>query len=255
MIKIIQSKENQQFKQYKRLLTKKYRDREGLFLIEGKRLVDDAIEKEYPIEQLIVRMTDAESQEKYNALPMVLMDDRCFDELSDTVHSQGVIGVARQPEDMDIDFTVPLLILDQIQDPGNMGTIIRTAVSAGVSQIATIKGSVDAFNSKVVRSTAGAIFSVKLIQSVDGDDLMAKLKKGGYQIIGSSLEQSVSFDAVTYQPLSAMIIGNEGNGINPNRLEMTDINVSIPIKGPVESLNAAVAAGILIYEWGKQLNK
>ncbi len=255
MVKLIQSNDNQQFKQYKRLLTKKHRDREGLFLIEGIRLVDDAIEKNYPIEQLIIRMTDIESQTRYEAFPMVLMDDRCFEELSDTVHSQGVIGVANQPESQAIDYTTPLLILDQIQDPGNMGTIIRTAVSAGISQIVTIKGSVDAYNSKVVRSTAGAIFSVRLIQSVDGDELMAKLMQSGYQIIGSSLEQSVSFDEATYQPLSALIIGNEGNGIDPKRLAITDINVSIPIKGPVESLNAAVAAGILIYEWGKQLNK
>ena len=254
MIKLIQSRDNPQFKSFKRLLTRKYRDREGLYLIEGRRMVDDAIEKGMPIELLIVRVTETDYEARYKDYPMVLLEDSCFEELSDTVNSQGIIGIVRQPKGTAIDYGMPILILDQIQDPGNMGTIIRTAVSSGINQIIMIKGSVDVYNQKVVRSTAGAVFSARLIQSADGDELIRDLREKGYQIIGSSLEQAVSFVEVSDSPLSALIIGYEGNGIDPNRLKMTDFNVSIPIRGAVESLNAAVAAGILIYEWGKQLN-
>lgn len=251
----IQSKDNPQFKALKQLLTRKYRERQRLYLIEGVRLVDEAIRTQSDLKQVVLSASSEALQERYADWEQILLDDRLFAQLSDTVSSQGVLGVVGMPPEPHPDYTRPMLVLDAVQDPGNLGTIIRTATALGIGQIVMLRGTVDAYNPKVVRSTAGALFSASLVQAVDGDELMETLHTHGYQIVGTALEHAIPLEEIDFAPLSAVLIGNEGRGIAPERLARTDLNVTIPIRGRVESLNAAVAAAIVIYEWGKQLNR
>lgn len=251
----IQSRDNARYKGLKKLHRRKSRQEQGCYLVEGVRLVDEALLRGAEIREVILRASEEALQERYGHWPTLLLDDALYDELADTVQSQGVMATVALPEDPEPDFTRPMLLLDAIQDPGNMGTIIRTALAAGIDQIVTFTGSVDVYNPKVVRSTAGAVFSARLVQGVDGAAFIGTLRQHGYQVIGTALEDSIPCDQARFAVLSAVIIGNEGRGIAPEHLGMTDLNVTIPIRGPVESLNAAIAAGILLYEWGKQLNR
>ena len=146
-------------------------------------------------------------------------------------------------------------MLDRIQDPGNLGTIIRSSVASGISQILLPKGTVDSYNPKVVRSTAGAIFSVELFQLNNTIEFIEKLKEKDYLVVGATMDAKENFDKVEYSKKTVIIIGNEGNGISEELLKLTDYNVSIPLFGEIESLNASIAAAIILYEIGKQLNK
>lgn len=155
-MKFIQSKENKIFKQYKNLNKRKYRDANNQFLIEGEKFIDDAIYKNQSIECIIINNFYEKYFEKYKEYEIVSLEDTLFNDLSDTVHSQGVIAVINKNRSMDISLEDPIIMLDRLQDPGNMGTILRTSVAAGIKNVVTIKGSVDIYNPKVVRSTAGA---------------------------------------------------------------------------------------------------
>ena len=254
-MKYIHSKDNKIFKKYKNLLNKKYRDQSNQFLVEGQRFVDDAIEKEMLIEIIIIEQSHEEYIEKYSEYQMLILDDKCFLEISDTIHSQGIIAVVTKQETKEVDYTQPILLLDRIQDPGNLGTIIRSSVASGISQILLPKGTVDPYNPKVVRSTAGAIFSVELFQLNNTIEFIEKLKEKDYLVVGATMDAKENFDKVEYSKKTVIIIGNEGNGISEELLKLTDYNVSIPLFGEIESLNASIAAAIILYEIGKQLNK
>ncbi len=254
-MKIIYSKDNKEFKKYKSLLVKKHRDKAGEYLVEGQRFVDQAISQHQEITAVIIEQSHEELIEYYSNMPIVILDDSCFKELSDTVHSQGVIAIVKKKKSHEIDYESPILVMDRIQDPGNLGTMIRTAVAAGLTQVALSKATVDPFNPKVVRSTAGALNSINLIESQDLSEMINILRQKNYQIIGTTMGAKRSFDAVEYGSKTAIIIGNEGNGISEEILEQTDFNISIPLFGEVESLNASIAAAIVLYEIGKQLNK
>ncbi|MBN2259528.1 MAG: RNA methyltransferase [Clostridiales bacterium] len=254
-MKFIQSKENKLFKQYKNLNKRKNRDIFNQYLVEGERFVDDAIQKNQSIECIISNYKFSESMQRYSQFEQIVFDDTLFNEISDTINSQGIIAVINKDKTKEIDYTKPMIILDQLQDPGNMGTIIRTAVSAGINNIITIKGSVDIYNPKVVRSTAGAIFNINHLEINDIDSFFMKLKKEEYQIISTKMDAEIAFNDCTYVNKTAVIIGNEGNGISDGILVYSDFSVKIPLYGDIESLNASVAAAIVIYEVGKQLNK
>ena len=254
-MKYIYSKDNKEFKKYKSLLVKKHRDKAGEYLVEGQRFVDQAILQNQEISAVIIEQSHEDLIEQYSNMTVVILDDTCFKELSDTVHSQGIIAIVKKKISCEIEYERPILVLDRIQDPGNLGTIIRTAVAAGISQVALSKMTVDPYNPKVVRSTAGALYSIDLIESQDLNEMIKNLKQRDYQIIGTTMGANRHFDAVEYGLKTAIIIGNEGNGISEDILEQTDFNISIPLFGEVESLNASIAAAIVLYEIGKQLNK
>ena len=139
------------------------------------------------------------------------------------------------------------LVLDNIQDPGNMGTILRTADSIALTQIIVTKGTTDCYSPKVVRSTMGAIFRVKVIEIEDIAKFMKELKKHKIKILATDLNTEYSFYEVNYKR-SAIVIGNEGNGVSKEILEMADQKIKIPMPGKTESLNAAVATGIILYQ-------
>ena len=174
----------------------------------------------------------------------------------DTENTQGILAVLRYKErdlvnniNQDDKF---VLILDRIQDPRNMGTIIRTADSAGVDAIILLKGCVDIYNPKVIRSTMGSIFDMNVIHATQEEALrILKLKK--FDIVSSYLDTNNYYNTVEYNYKTALVIGNEANGINEELVSKSDVLVKIPIYGKAESLNAAISSAILMYEIKKYL--
>ncbi|MEH6857153.1 RNA methyltransferase, partial [Priestia megaterium] len=167
--------------------------------------------------------------------------------LSDTETPQGIIAVCFQTKHAEIIHTAQkVLLLDAVQDPGNLGTIIRTADAAGVEAIIVGEGSVDVYNPKVVRSTQGAIFHLPIVKG-DLLEMISLLKEREIAVYGTSLQNGKVYTCVKPSNEFALVVGNEGNGVSEKVLEQTDQNLYIPIYGKSESLNVAIASGILLY--------
>ncbi|MDY2736654.1 TrmH family RNA methyltransferase, partial [Intestinibacter sp.] len=182
--------------------------------------------------------------------------NKIFLEMVDTENTQGILGVLKYKEkdlvnniNGDHQF---VLILDRIQDPGNMGTIIRTADSAGVDAIILLKGCVDIYNPKVIRSTMGSIFDMNIIHATQ-DEAVDFLKENDFNIVSSYLQTDNYYHETNYEGKIALVIGNEANGINDDLISKSDKLIKIPIYGKAESLNAAISAAILMYEIKKYL--
>ena len=178
---------------------------------------------------------------------IIYVNDKIFKVLTDVTTPQGILAVIEKSKDNEIDFSKDLfLVLDNIQDPGNMGTILRTADSVLLTQIIVPKGNADCYNPKVVRSTMGAIFRVKVIEVEDLAKTIKEMKKHKIQILATDLATDETIYDVSYKK-SAIVIGNEGNGVSKEVLELADKKIKIPMPGKTESLNAAVATGIILY--------
>ena len=251
---MITSKSNQKVKKVRKLLdSSKERRERKLFVVEGRRLV-----KEAPVEwveELFVSesfFTAGKADFSRYKTVEVLKDD-VFKSLSDTVHPQGILAVVKQPEYLlkglregSLNNVCTILLLDDIQDPGNLGTIFRTAEAAGVSGIIMSNGCADIFNPKAIRSTMGSIYRVPFIV----DELVPtieNLKMDGFSVYGAALEEAVPFREVIYPQLRAIVIGNEGKGISTSVLNSVSERIMIPMKGKVESLNAAVSCAVLLF--------
>lgn len=264
MINIIKSKDNDKIKYTKSLLKTKGRNKEKKFIIEGYRILTLALECDAKLEYVFIN-EDFENKEDHQELLYQLEQknikiykttNKLFLEMVDTENTQGILGVLKYKErDMvnninDDDKFV--LILDRIQDPGNMGTIIRTADSAGVDGIILLKGCVDIYNPKVIRSTMGSIFNMNIINTTQ-EEAVDVLKKQGFSIVSSYLQTDNYYHQTTYDGKIALVIGNEANGINEQLISESDKLIKIPIYGDAESLNAAISAAILMYEIKKYL--
>ncbi len=264
MINIIKSKDNDKIKYTKSLLKTKGRNKEKKFIIEGYRILTLALECDAKLEYVFIN-EDFENKKDHQELLHQLEQknikiykttNKLFLEMVDTENTQGILGVLKYKErDMvnninDDDKFV--LILDRIQDPGNMGTIIRTADSAGVDAIILLKGCVDIYNPKVIRSTMGSIFNMNIINTTQ-EEAVDVLKKQGFSIVSSYLQTDNYYHQTTYDGKIALVIGNEANGINEQLISESDKLIKIPIYGDAESLNAAISAAILMYEIKKYL--
>lgn len=254
----IKSKDNERFKYVKSLLKKKHRNLEKKFIVEGHRIIKQALKVESEVEtvmfteeylrskdheELLLKLSDAGVRIFKVARPLL-------DELSDTQHSQGIIAVVRAKEYI-LQSELPkarfVLVLDRIQDPGNMGTIIRTADAAGVDAVVMLKGCTDPYSSKVLRSTMGSIFNMKLLLADESEATLKLIRQSGFELVSSMIETDTYYDEIEFKKKTALVIGNEGSGIEDWILKESDVHVKIPIYGSAESLNAAVAAGILMY--------
>jgi len=261
----IASAQNKMFKKFKSLTLKKYREREHLFLMEGQRYVQTAIENGFEFEAFIFDTMTWSKEEMlflqtnvFENAQIYILSESLFKELTQTEQSQGIIGVLPLKDPKDISKLIELkstckinniLMLDRIQDPGNLGTIIRTADAAGVDGIILIKGTVDPYNAKVIRSSAGSILNVDLVEVDNAVDAINLLKLAGYHIVVTALEGAVDYDdKANYRDKNCLVIGNEANGVSDELIEGSDIRVKIPIVGRAESLNASVAAGIMMYK-------
>lgn len=246
-MKRIESNKNPQIKQWKKLHTKKERDKTETFMIEGFHLVEEALKSDVIIRELIISETvDIPSSWNVDNLSITIVTEKMMKEISDTDTSQGVAAICEQYSVQEGGRFTTLLLVDAVQDPGNLGTMIRTADAAGIDAVIIGDGSVDVYNSKVIRSTQGSIFHIPIIKE-NLHETIAKLKESGIKVFGTSLKNAVDYKQATMGDSFALIVGNEGNGVHPEFLEKTNQNLYIPIYGKSESLNVAVAAGILLY--------
>ena len=256
-MKTINSTNNKIYKLCKELTAKKYRDKVGKYLIEGPNLIEEAMKNGIEIEYLVARSDYSGIFELISCAATknepVLVEERLFDKLSQTETSQGVLAIVSKKDYQASDFfnivkDGNIVILDRLQDPGNIGTIIRTADAAGYRGLIAIKGTGDVYSPKVVRAAAGSVFRVPVL-FVDTPNEMARLcKEYGKQLIATCFDTDNMYYDINMKKDIGLIIGNEGNGISEELIRMADIKVKIPMSGNIESLNAAVAAGILMYE-------
>lgn len=257
-MKTIASRQNDFIKHVKALEIRKYREKFGEAVLEGGRIVQDAMENDLSIRAVLV---DEDSDEKIfdlaerlegKGIETLKVDHGVFGHLSDTVHSQGILAVVQKPVhtvESVMDGTPGFIVmLDRMQDPGNLGTVIRTADGAGAKCVALTTGSVDAFNPKTLRAAMGSVFHLPILQNLSGAAFLAALKEEGYRIIAADLKKAAPFNKMRYPEKTCLVIGNEGSGIGREILDICDESVKIPIIGRAESLNAAVAAGILLYD-------
>jgi len=254
-MKRIESAQNALVKHWKKLVTsKKDRDKSEEFIVEGFHLVEEALKTKGTILHLIIREDlELPAEWKTNHLQLIQVTRAVAKELVETEQSQGIFAHCRQPEHTDEEAVSwkKFLFIDAVQDPGNIGTMIRTADAAGMDAVILGKGSADPFNPKTVRSAQGSHFHIPVVKG-ELAEWIERAKSAGIKIIGTGLQNAV--DHYNVGPLSefALIVGNEGSGVSDEYLSKADDIVKIPLFGKAESLNVAIAAGILLYTYGKQ---
>ena len=256
----ISSKDNELIKHIKKLKDKKERDLSNEYIIEGIKLIQEAIQENAKIKQIII----CDDCEKTESIPKDLMyeiakqeciyvTNKVFDSITEVMNPQGILAIIeKQSKEIQIDDKQDIILaLDDIQDPGNLGTILRTADSIGLTQILVSKGTADSYNPKVVRSTMGAIFRVKIIECEDLVKTLKEIKKHKFEIVVSSLQTDNSIYDINYHK-KVIVIGNEANGVKREIQDLADKKIKIPMLGKTESLNASVATGIILYEYVRQ---
>ncbi|HAQ05999.1 MAG TPA: RNA methyltransferase [Bacillus bacterium] len=245
-MKYIQSEKNPQVKQWKKLQTRKERDKSGTFLVEGFHLVEEALKREEVVEEIILsEKTEMPPGWDYGSIPLTVVTEDISKMLAETETTQGIFAICRQSENAHVSGRTYLLI-DSVQDPGNLGTMIRTADAAGMDAVIVGKGSVDIYNPKVLRSAQGSHFHLPVLNG-NLAEWIDKLGAENIPVYGTALENGVSYTEASQQESFALLVGNEGSGVNKELLNQTTKNLYIPIYGKSESLNVAVAAGILLY--------
>lgn len=255
---MISSKDNAVIKEAKRLKEKKYRIDKGQFLIEGFRFVEEALKSSYEVSTILLeessfdRWGDFQLQNKLQPNTKVyIVKSNILKLVSNTENPQGIAAVVKNRVE---EFTKEegfYILVDKLQDPGNLGTIIRSAHAAGATGVIITKGTVDVFNEKTLRSTMGSIFNIPVIEDYDLSKLK-ELKASGFKLIVSSLEDSQNFYHLDLKGKTIIAVGNEGAGISEEVYSLGDIKVKIPMPGGAESLNAAAAASIMIFEIVRQ---
>lgn len=256
----ISSKENELIKHIKKLKDKKERDISNEYVIEGIKLIQEAIQENVNIKQIIV----CDDCDKTESIPKDLMYEiakydciyvtkKIFKYISEVQEPQGILAVIeKNNSDRDIDYTQDIIVaLDDVQDPGNLGTILRTVDSIGLTQILVSKGTADSYNPKVVRSTMGAIFRIKIIECEDLEKTLKEIKKHKFKVVVTSLQTENSIYETNYNK-KVIVIGNEAKGVEKNIQDLADEKIKIPMLGKTESLNASVATGIVLYEYVRQ---
>lgn len=236
----IESIKNQKIKDIKKLNQKKYRDKSNLFIIEGEHLVLEAYKNNVLDEVLISVGYDIDINVTKTFVPSSVLSY-----ITELENAPKVIGICKKIENKHIGNKI--LILDRIQDPGNLGTIIRSSVAFNIDTIVLSEDSVDLYNSKVLRATQGLIFSMNIIER-KLIDFIEELKCNDYKIYGTSVKNGKVLKNIENSEKFAIIMGNEGKGVDSNILDMCDEYIYIPMNSKCESLNVAVATSIILYE-------
>ena len=281
-MQVITSKDNEMVKQIRKLKEKKYRDETGCFMVEGIKLVEEALQEKVKIQTIVICEECMQDGSLSQSLLYEIAKQNClyvsakvFDILTDVTNPQGILAVVykmgeeekteskqvaelfergekaeienkqrespKKQEEM-------IVALDGIQDPGNLGTILRTLDSAGMHQILLSKDTVDPYNPKVVRSTMGAIYRVQIKQVENLVEELKKYQKQGHEVMVTSLQAEKNIYQVDYHK-KIVVIGNEANGVSKEIEVLADEKIKIPMLGKAESLNAAVATSIIVYEY------
>lgn len=241
---MITSVKNEKVKAWKKLYKRKERNNSKTFLIEGFHLLEEAFKSNWEIQEIVIE-ENVKLPNWATAYPVEYVNENVFAHISQTETPQGILAVVKMKEDKGHKGNA-VLVIDAIQDPGNLGTIIRTADAAGMSGIILGEGTVDLYNDKVIRATQGSIFHIPVYHGKLEEELLS-LKQSGFTIWATALEQAVNYNDIVPKEKVAIILGNEGAGIQPQFIKMADQVVKIPIYGKAESLNVSIAAGILMY--------
>ena len=278
-MEIISSKDNKRIKYIRSLLEKgSIRKKNHSFVVEGIKLVDEALEYGGVLDIIVSKSLYEEivsGDLSRNALlsdngkhiikqvkqgtSLTVVSDAVFKSVSETITPQGVIAVVDMPESglleggylkkaYEKSGKIKLLVLEDTADPGNLGTIMRTAEAAGVTGVIMGKGTVDIFNPKVVRSTMGSIFRLPFSYVDDLKAVILGLKRDGISFYATHLKGKESYRDISYSDKAGILIGNEARGLSDEIANLADTYVIIPMQGKVESLNAAVAAALMMYE-------
>lgn len=278
-MEIISSKDNKRIKYIRSLLEKgSIRKKNHSFVVEGIKLVDEALEYGNVLDIIVSESLYEEivsGDLARNALlsdngkhiikqvkqgtSLTVVSDAVFKSVSETITPQGILAVVDMPESglLEGDYLkkayeksgkIKLLVLEDTADPGNLGTIMRTAEAAGVTGVIMGKGTVDIFNPKVVRSTMGSIFRLPFSYVDDLKDIIIRLKRDGISFYATHLKGKESYRDISYSDKAGILIGNEARGLSDEIANLADTYVIIPMQGKVESLNAAVAAALMMYE-------
>ncbi len=277
MVIEINSVANARYKSWQKLLTRKYRDSSEKYIIEGANLIEDAFDAGMTIDEVVVRDSVSRRSdigeamasrkaagltEKMN-IPVFALADSLYDKISDTENGRNVFAVIRRKKWRMQDFgptrqegrSKNIIILDRLQDPGNLGTVIRTADGAGFAGVIALKGTADAFAPKVVRAAAGSLFRLPVMYVDGAAEAFDICKKFGLKVAASGFDGAQEYSKADLSGGIALIIGNEGQGVLPEIQQRADVILKIPMFGRIDSLNAAVAAGILMYECKRQEDK
>lgn len=242
------------------LENRKNRKKEGLFVIEGPKLLKEAFLANLGIKAVLINESEKNLdttivEEAKAKAPLYFVSEDEFSVFSDTVTPQGIIAIAEMPRYNlnDINLSPFFLVIDGVQDPGNLGTLFRTALASSAGGIILLKSTVDPYNSKVVRSAMGALFRLPFVTDVTIDDLKSFLKNSNAKVWAATLDEAVPYYELSPSVGTGIVIGNEGNGISNEVLNIASKKVKVPIDMRSESLNAAIAAGVLLFYLKKEL--
>ncbi|WP_166240686.1 TrmH family RNA methyltransferase [Paenibacillus turpanensis] len=263
-MKEIVSPQNERVKKWSALLTKKGRDQSGLFVAEGVHLVREALVSGAEVESILVRQyTDipqeiAEEVAAYEEAggELVSVSDAVLAKCSDTEHPQPVLAIVRKPQEVELGAVLGredalIVVSDGVQDPGNLGTIIRSADAAGASAVLLGEGTVDAYNPKTVRSAMGSLFHLPVI-ACRLEEAVDAAKERGVQIVVTELEATKTIYEADFCGPTWIVLGNEARGVSAAMREAATESVIIPMKGRAESLNVAMASTVLLFEAMRQ---
>ncbi len=260
MNEIIKSNQNKNIKHIKSLHSKKYRDQYNEYIIEGEKLLREALD--YKAEIKLAAFVDGYSdnealiqlkaQCEASAIAAIIIDERIFNEISETQTPQGVMAIVGKTiynlEEIITRSSMSLLLLDEVRDPGNLGTIIRTADACNLDAVLLSKGCVDLYNGKSIRATMGSIFHLPVLDGIDIENLIITLNHNCVQTICADPYGSITTFELPYSLKNAIIIGNESNGVSDELKAIIANSVRIPMPGKSESLNAGIAAALMMYE-------
>lgn len=243
--------------------SKNIRQKQRRFLVEGLKTVREAVESAFNIDFIVISDDFLEKNRSgiedllrpFNGIKIFKTSSRTFEKLSDTVTPQGIMAIVKQRQYRLGEFIKEkflIVALDRIGDPGNMGTIIRTADAAGADVVIVGKGCVDVYNPKVIRTTMGSIFHIPVIQANDLLDTLVKLKKSGGHIVTTYLDTTNYYYSVDLSLPTVVVVGQEDDGVSRDIVDISDYVVKIPMPGKAESLNVSIACGILLFEAVRQ---
>ena len=259
-IDYIQSKDNKTIKHIISLQQRKYRQKFGEYTVEGIRAVTDLGKKGF-LRAILIRESKRSEleplvQKDFSISSVYVVQDPIFDKIEHSVNGQGILGIAKKCINELHSFIVEdglYVALDGVQDPGNLGTIIRTAVAAGAKGIFLLKGTVDPYNEKCVRSTMSALCNIPIFEDITLSEFYDFIKDNTIKTYVTSLENAKPYHTISYAKRTMVILGNEGNGVSNEIIEMCDQAITIPMYGDIESLNVSIAAALCMYKVREQI--
>lgn len=255
---VITSKDNSIIKEIKKLKDRKVRSAKGEFIVEGFRFVEEALKSDYEVKTLIIEESVESKLSSYNidkyldSINTIYVTKSIMKLLASTETPQGVLAVVKNKDIELVDDDGFYIFCDKVQDPGNLGTIIRTAHASGALGVILRKGTVDLYNDKTLRSTMGSIFNVPVVYDNDDLDTILSLKNNGFKVISSSLDTDYNFYDIDLTGKCIIVVGNEGNGISSEIFAISDEKFKIPMPGGAESLNVGIATSVIAFEAVRQ---